>query len=132
METRRDSRLQPFLESAPSIPPVFLDLSKKTIHAVVGQAVNLAAEPNLTEPASFQWFYGSASMLKEVPLKGQTNPTLGFVVKPGAVSGHFRCRVETQSGHVFLSGWFLVLVEAKRPQPRSIKFRAGRSSSSRY
>lgn len=132
MEPRRPIRAQTFLESAPSIPPVFLDLTKKTIRAVAGQTVNLATEPNLTEPASFQWFYGSASMLKEVQLKGQTAPTLSFVVKPGAVSGHFRCRAETQSGHVFLSGWFLVLVEAAKVQPRSIKFRAGRSSSSRY
>jgi hypothetical protein len=131
METRRDFRSQPFHESAPCIPPVFLDLSKKTVHAVEGQVVNLAAEPSLTEPANFQWYYGSASMLKEVPLKGQTGSTLSFVLKPGAVSGHFRCRAETQSGQVSLSRWFLVLVESKKPQPRSIKFRAGRSSSSR-
>ena len=132
MEPRRQTHSQPFLESAPSIAPVFLDLTKKTIRAKEGQVVNLSAEPRLTEPATFQWFYGSIAMFEEVPLKGQTHHTLSFTVRPKASSGHFRCRAETASGHVFLSRWFLVLIDAVKPQPRSIKFRVGRSSSSRY
>jgi hypothetical protein len=132
MEPRIPNRSKVFLESVHSVPPVFRDLTKSTIRAVEGTLVTLESDPNVTEPTTFQWYYGSKSMLKEVPLKGQTNQTLSFVVSQKAVSGHFRCRAETQSGHVFLSKWFLVLIEATKPKPRSIKFRAGRSSSTRY